>query len=114
VPRILHPGLPSHPQHELVKKQMIGPGGIFSFEIDGGRQAAHSVLDALTLIDISNNIGDTKTLMTHPASTTHSSLTPEVRENMGVSEGMLRISVGLEDVEDLIDDLDQALTKAGL
>jgi len=114
VPRILHPGLPSHPQHELVKKQMIGPGGIFSFEIEGGRQAAHSVLDALTLIDISNNIGDTKTLMTHPASTTHSSLTPQVREDMGVSEGMLRISVGLEDVQDLIDDLDQALTKAGL
>ena len=114
VPRILHPGLPSHPQHELVKSQMIGPGGIFSFEIEGGRQAAHSVLDALTLIDISNNIGDTKTLMTHPASTTHSSLTPQVREDMGVSEGMLRISVGLEDVQDLIEDLDQALTKAGL
>jgi O-succinylhomoserine sulfhydrylase len=114
VPRILHPGLPSHPQNELVKSQMIGPGGIFSFEIEGGRQAAHSVLDALSLIDISNNIGDTKTLMTHPASTTHSSLTPQVREDMGVSEGMLRISVGLEDVQDLIEDLDQALTKAGL
>ena len=114
VPRMLHPGLPSHPQHELVAAQMKAPGGIFSFEIDGGRKAAHQLLDALTLIDISNNIGDTKTLMTHPASTTHSSLTPQVRADMGVSEGMLRISVGLEDPQDLIDDLDQALAKAGL
>ena len=114
VPRILHPGLPSHPQHELVQRQMIAPGSIFSFEIDGGRKAAHAVLDALELIDISNNIGDTKTLMTHPASTTHSSLTPEVRADMGVSEGMLRISIGLEDPRDVIDDLDQALTRVGL
>ncbi len=114
VPRILHPGLPSHPQHNLVATQMIAPGGIFSFEIEGGRKAAHAVLDALELVDISNNIGDTKSLMTHPASTTHSSLTPETRETMGVSEGMLRISVGLEDPQDVIEDLDQALTKVGL
>ena len=114
VPRILHPGLPSHPQFALVQKQMIKPGSIFSFEIDGGREAAHAILDALELIDISNNIGDSKTLMTHPASTTHSSLAPETRAAMGVTEGMLRISVGLEDPQDLIDDLDQALHKAGL
>ncbi|MGE3692731.1 MAG: PLP-dependent aspartate aminotransferase family protein, partial [Novosphingobium sp.] len=114
VPRILHPGLPSHPQHNLVMSQMIGPGGIFSFEIEGGRKVAHAVLDALELVDISNNIGDTKTLMTHPASTTHSSLTPQVRADMGVSEGMLRISVGLEDPDDVIEDLDQALCRAGL
>ena len=87
---------------------------MFSFEIDGGREAAHGLLDALELIDISNNIGDTKTLMCHPASTTHSSLTAETRETMGVSEGMLRISVGLEDPQDLIEDLDQALKLAGL
>ncbi len=114
LPRVLHPGLPSHPQHELVKSQMIAPGSIFSFEIEGGRKAAHGLLDALQMIDISNNIGDTKTLMTHPASTTHSSLTPEVRAEMGVSENMLRISVGLEDPEDLMEDLDQALKQAGL
>jgi cystathionine gamma-synthase/O-succinylhomoserine sulfhydrylase len=114
VPRLLHPGLPSHPQHELVKRQMKAAGSIFSFEIDGGRAEAHAFLDALELIDISNNIGDTKTLMTHPSSTTHSSLTEEVRQNMGVTQGMLRISVGLEDTQDLIEDLDRALTSVGL
>jgi O-succinylhomoserine sulfhydrylase len=114
VPRILHPGLESHPQHALVKQQMAAAGSVFSFEIDGGRKAAHALLDALALIDISNNIGDTKSLITHPASTTHSSLTPETRASMGVSEGMLRISVGLEDPLDLVDDLDQALRQVGL
>ena len=114
VPRVLHPGLASHPQHALVARQMHKPGSIFSFEIEGGRAEAHAILDALELIDISNNIGDTKTLMTHPASTTHSSLTPEVRADMGVGENMLRISVGLEDPQDLIDDLDAALRKVGL
>ena len=114
VPRILHPGLASHPQHALATRQMIKTGSIFSFEVEGGRKAAHGLLDALELIDISNNIGDAKSLMTHPASTTHSSLTPEVRETMGVSEGMLRISVGLEDPQDLIEDLDQALQAVGL
>ena len=114
VPHVRHPGLPSHPQYELVKRQMHKPGSVFSFEIDGGRKEAHAILDALELIDISNNIGDAKTLMTHPASTTHSSLTPEVRAEMGVGENMLRISVGLEDVQDLIEDLDAALGKVGL
>ena len=102
------------PQYALVKRQMHKPGSVFSFEIDGGRPEAHAILDALELIDISNNIGDAKTLMTHPASTTHSSLTPEVRAEMGVGENMLRISVGLEDVQDLIEDLDAALGKVGL
>ena len=114
VPRLIYPGLPSHPQYDLVQKQMKAAGSIFSFEIEGGRAAAHGVLDALELIDISNNIGDAKSLMTHPASTTHSSLTPQVRAGMGVTEGMLRISVGLEDPDDLIEDLDQALKAAGL
>ncbi|MFM5932289.1 MAG: trans-sulfuration enzyme family protein [Novosphingobium sp.] len=114
VPVLNHPGLPSHPQHELVKRQMRYAGSVFSFEIEGGRTSAHALLDALELIDISNNIGDSKTLMTHPASTTHSSLTPEVRADMGVSEGMLRISVGLEDPADLMEDLDAALKVVGL
>ncbi len=114
VPHIRHPGLPCHPQHELMKSQMVAAGSVFSFEIDGGREAAHAFLDALEMIDISNNIGDTKTLMTHPSSTTHSSLSEETRQTMGISQGMLRISVGLEDPLDVIEDLDRALAKVGL
>ena len=114
VARMLHPGLSSHPQHDLAMRQMKACGGIFAFEVSGGRQQAHALLDALQLIDISNNIGDSRSLMTHPASTTHHSVGPEVRAEMGVTEGMLRINVGLEDPDDLIEDLDQALTAAGL
>ena len=114
VPRILHPGLPSHPQHNLAMSQMAGCGPIFSFCVDGGRKQAHGLLDALELIDISNNIGDSRSLMTHPASTTHSGLSEEARQEMGVEEGMLRINVGLEDPEDLIADLDGALRAVGL
>lgn len=114
VARMLHPGLASHPQHNLAMHQMKACGGIFSFEVPGGRAQAHALLDALQLIDISNNIGDSRSLMTHPASTTHHSVGPDVRAEMGVTEGMLRINVGLEDPDDLIEDLDQALTAAGL
>jgi len=114
VPRINHPGLPSHPQHTLAMTQMDMTGPIFSFEVDDGRAQAHALLDALALIDISNNIGDSRSLMTHPASTTHSSVAEEKRLEMGVTEGMLRLNVGLEDPVDLIDDLDQALRAAGL
>jgi O-succinylhomoserine sulfhydrylase len=114
VPRIHHPGLPSFPQHNLAMQQMDACGAVFSFEVDGGRAQAHAVLDALELIDISNNIGDSRSLMCHNASTTHYSVSAEAREEMGVTEGMLRINVGLEDPQDLIDDLDQALAKAGL
>lgn len=114
VARMLHPGLASHPQHNLAMRQMKACGGIFSFEVPGGRAQAHALLDALQLIDISNNIGDSRSLMTHPASTTHHSVGPDVRAEMGVTEGMLRINVGLEDPDDLIEDLDQALTVAGL
>lgn len=114
VPRINHPGLPSHPQHGLAMSQMDMAGCIFSFEVDGGRAQAHSLLNALALIDISNNIGDSRSLMTHPASTTHSSVAEEKRLEMGITEGTLRLNVGLEDPADLIDDLDQALRAAGL
>jgi cystathionine gamma-synthase/O-succinylhomoserine sulfhydrylase len=114
VQTMLCPFLPSHPQHNLAVKQMDAAGPIFSFVVEGGRQQAHAILDALQLIDISNNIGDTKSLMCHPASSTHANMGAEAREKMGVSEGMLRINVGLEDPRDLIDDLDQALAKAGL
>ncbi len=114
VPKMLHPGLPSHPQHNLAAVQMKAFGPIFSFVLDGGRRQAMDLLNALTLIDISNNIGDSRSLMTHPASTTHHSVGPEARALMGVEEGMIRINIGLEDPQDLIEDLDQALTKVGL
>ena len=113
VPRINFPGLPSHPQHELAMKQMDACGPIFSFEVEG-REQAHALLDALELIDISNNIGDSRSLMCHNASTTHFSVSAEARAEMGVSEGMLRLNVGLEDPLDVIDDLDRALTAVGL
>ncbi|HEV7288374.1 O-succinylhomoserine sulfhydrylase [Sphingomonas sp.] len=109
-----YPGLPSHPQHNLAMSQMAAVGPIFSFELDGGRTQAHGLLDALGLIDISNNIGDSRSLMTHPASTTHSGVAEEQRLLMGVREGMLRLNVGLEDADDVIADLDQALTAVGL
>lgn len=114
VPKMLHPGLASHPQHNLAMSQMTGAGSIFSFVLDGGRPQAHALLNALELIDISNNIGDTKSLMCHPASSTHHNMGHEARVEMGVDEGMLRMNVGLEDPEDIIEDLDRALSKAGL
>jgi cystathionine beta-lyase/cystathionine gamma-synthase len=114
VPRLVYPGLPSHPQHALALRQMIAGGTIVAMHLDGGRPQAQALLDALTIIDISNNLGDSRTLMTHPASTTHASVSEAVRAEMGITEGMLRLSVGLEDVDDLIDDLDQALKSAGL
>ena len=114
VPVILHPGLPSHPQHNLAMAQMKACGPIFSFELNGGRKQAHGLLNALQLIDISNNIGDARSLMCHPASSTHHGMRPEGREAMGVGEGMIRINVGLEDPADLMEDLDQALKVVGL
>ena len=114
VARTLYPGLPSHPQHNLAMAQMDAGGTIVSLYLDGGRSQAHGVLDALELVDISNNIGDSRALMTHPASTTHSGLSAEVRAEMGVEEGMLRLNVGLEDPQDVIEDLDSALKAVGL
>jgi len=110
----LYPGLTSHPQHELAMRQMEAAGTIMAINVDGGRKQAHGLLDALELIDISNNIGDSRSLMTHPASTTHAGLTEEVRLAMGVDEGMLRLNVGLEDPQDVIEDLDNALRAVGL
>jgi O-succinylhomoserine sulfhydrylase len=114
VPVMLHPGLPSHPQHNLAAAQMKACGPIFSFVLDGGRAQAMGLLNALQLVDISNNIGDSRSLATHPASTTHHSVGPEAREAMGVGEGMIRINIGLEDPQDVIEDLDRALAKVGL
>ena len=114
VPVMLHPGLPSHQQHNLAMAQMKACGPIFSFELDGGRKQAHGLLNALELIDISNNIGDARSLMCHPASSTHHGMGPEGREAMGVNEGLIRINVGLEDPADLMEDLDSALKVVGL
>lgn len=113
VPRVLYPALASHPQHALAMRQMSAGGTILSFFV-ADRAQAHALLDALELIDISNNIGDSRSLMTHPSSTTHMGVSEEVRDSMGITEGMLRLNVGLEDPADLIDDLDRALAAAGL
>jgi len=109
ITKVLYPGLESHPQHELAMSQMSSGSTIVSFEIDGGKEAAFGFLNRLGLIDISNNLGDAKSLTTHPATTTHQRLSPEDRLAIGISDGLVRLSVGLEDVEDLKEDLDQAL-----
>lgn len=112
--KVSHPGLESFAQHELAAKQMDAFGPIFSFVVDGGREKAFAILDALELIDISNNIGDAKSLACHPASTTHNNMGPEARAEMGVEEGMIRLNVGLEHPDDLIADLSQAFDRANL
>ena len=112
--RILHPGLPSHPRHEMAMKQMVMTGPIFAWEMPKGRAQAFALLDALELVDISNNIGDARSLACHPASTTHANMGEEARADMGVTEGLIRINIGLEDPADVIEDLDRALTAAGI
>ena len=112
VQRVFFPGLKSHPQFELAKSQMDDSGTIVSFEIEGGRESAFRFLNALDLIDIANNLGDAKSLITHPATTTHQRLGPEVRAEMGISDGLVRLSVGLEDVADITEDLDRGLRAA--
>jgi O-succinylhomoserine sulfhydrylase len=109
VTRVLYPHLDSHPQAALSRKQMTLGGTMVTFEVDGGKKKAFDVLRHLGIIDISNNLGDAKSLMTHPASTTHRNIGPDARAMMGITDGMLRLSVGLEDMDDLIGDLQQAL-----
>jgi len=112
VTRVLYPFCPDHPQHNLARAQMDGGGGVVTFDVAGGKQAAFRFANALKLIDISNNLGDSKTLVTHPETTTHQKLTEDARAALGINSGTLRISVGLEDAEDLCEDLDQALKVA--
>ena len=107
--KVIYPGLKAHPQHNLYKKQMSDAGSIVCFELEGGIKQAFKVMNAFKLIDISNNLGDAKSLVTHPASTTHQRLSQEERDAVGVTDGLVRISVGLEDIEDIMEDLDQAL-----
>ena len=113
VSRVLYPGLASHPQYALAARQMSAGGTVVSFDIAGEKTAAFAFLDRLRLIDISNNLGDSKSLITHPATTTHQRLQPEERAALGIGDGLVRLSVGLEDVEDIKDDLSQALAGAG-
>ena len=110
--KVVHPMLESHPQHALALRQMSGGGTVITFEVDGGKEVAFAVMNALQLVDISNNLGDAKSLVTHPATTTHRRLSPQARADVGITDGTIRISVGLESVEDLIDDVEAALAGA--
>ena len=106
---VRYPFLDSHPQSALARRQMSGGGTVITFELDGGKAKAFEVLDRLQVIDISNNLGDAKSMVTHPATTTHRRLGPEGRAEIGLTDGVVRLSVGLEDLEDLRVDLEQAL-----
>jgi O-succinylhomoserine sulfhydrylase len=112
ISRLLYPGRADHPQAALVKKQMRAGSTLIGFEVKGGKAAAFRVLNALRISRISNNLGDAKSLVTHPPTTTHQRLTPEARAELGITEGFIRFSAGLEHVEDLIEDFAQALEKA--
>ncbi len=109
VARVLYPGLPSHPQHALAMKQQKTGGGIVAFEVKGGKEAAWKVIDNTKLLSITANLGDTKTTITHPATTTHARITPEARAAAGITDGLIRIAVGLEAVVDIQNDLARGL-----
>ncbi len=109
VARVWYPGLPSHPQHELAMRQQKTGGGIVSFELKGGKDAAWKLIDATKLLSITANLGDTKSTITHPASTTHSRMTAEQRAAAGISDGLVRIAAGLESVADIQTDLTRGL-----
>lgn len=113
VARVLYPGLASHPQHELARRQMADFGSVVTFELAGGKDRAFRFANALALIDISNNLGDAKSLLTHPATTTHQRLSAEERAGLGITDGLLRLSVGLEDPDDIREDLEAALAASG-
>lgn len=109
VTKVHYPGLASHAQHQLAKSQQSGFGGIISFELHGGKDAAWRLIDATQMLSITANLGDVKTTITHPATTTHGRLSPEARAAAGISDGLIRISVGLEAIEDIIGDLARGL-----
>jgi len=109
VAKVYYPGLESHPQHELAKTQQSDFGGLLSFELKGGKDAGWALVDATQICSITANLGDTKTTITHPATTTHGRLTPEQREESGIDDGLIRVAVGLEDLEDLKRDLSRGM-----
>jgi len=112
VRRVWYPARPDHPQHDLAMRQMSAGGTLVTFEVPGGREGAFRVLNALRLIAISNNLGDARSMVTHPATTTHMRIGPEERARLGITDGVIRLSVGLEHVRDLQADLTQALEAA--
>jgi O-succinylhomoserine sulfhydrylase len=109
---VKYPFLPSHPQYAIAKKQMKMGGGVFCLEIKGGLEAGRKFLDSLEMLSVTANLGDTRSIASHPASTTHSRLTDEQRLSVGITPGLIRISVGLENVNDIIGDISQALEKS--
>ena len=109
VQRVLYPGLASHPQHELARRQQRLGGAVVSFEVKGSREAAWRVIDATRMISITANLGDTKTTITHPATTTHGRISAEARARAGIGEGLLRVALGLESVKDIQADLARGL-----
>jgi O-succinylhomoserine sulfhydrylase len=111
IERVIYPGLPSHPQYELAGRQMRQGGSLVCFDIAGGKEGCFRFLDALRLVDISNNLGDSKSLVTHPATTTHSRLKPEERADLGIGDGLVRFSAGLEAEADLFGDIERALQR---
>lgn len=111
VKRVYYPGLESHPQHELAKKQQTGFGGLLSFELNGGKEEGWRLIDATKLLSITANLGDTKSTVTHPATTTHGRLSPEERSEAGISDGLVRIAVGLENIEDIKADILRGMRK---
>src|SRR5262249_59035052 len=112
ISRMIYPGRPDHPQAEVVRKQMRAGSTLVAFEVDGGQAGAFRFLNALKLVRMTNNLGDAKSLVTHPATTTHQRLTPEARAGLGISDGMVRLSAGLEHPDDIAADLTSALEKA--
>ena len=109
---VRYPHRTDHPQYALASRQMKSGGTLLAFELNGGKQAAFAFLDALQIVDISNNLGDSKSLATHPATTTHYSFAPEVQAELGVTSGLVRLSVGIEDSADLVKDVEAALNAA--
>ena len=112
VARVIYPGRPDHPQANIIPRQMKGGSTLVAFEMKGGKKAAFAFENALKIVRISNNLGDAKSLVTHPATTTHKNLSDEARAELGIGDGLVRLSLGLEDIDDLIADFDQALAAA--
>jgi O-succinylhomoserine sulfhydrylase len=110
--KVKYPFLPTHPQYEIAKKQMSNGGGIVTFELKGGLESGVRFLNALKVLSVTNNLGDSRTIASHPASTTHSKLNAEEKKAVGITDGLVRISVGLEHIEDIIADIEQALDQA--
>jgi O-succinylhomoserine sulfhydrylase len=109
---VKYPFLPSHPQYKLARRQMKLGGGLVTFELKGGVKRAHRFIDSLEIMSITSNLGDTRTTVTHPATTTHSKLTPAERKESGITDGLIRVSVGLEHIQDIQEDFEQAIIKS--